>query len=207
MFQKVMLSTLGLVAAAMAPIAFFSVSDYWKGQRPAATAKTTAGQTAAAGKSATADLPPALAAPERRRSKTWLKSSASTLPRSGFMWRWPRVSTGLDQLQLQGFRVPLVTGAAETDLAGSLTYYFNAQQQPQRIVFHGNSGDPSHLVALVSDRYHLARRQVNEPALTIYEAVGPDGQIKSMLRIQTAAVVRANEPQRRSTCNWCWSGR
>ncbi len=49
------------------------------------------------------------------------------------MQRWPRVSTGLPYLQLQGYRVPLVTGTKVADLAGSLTYYFNARQQVQRI--------------------------------------------------------------------------
>ncbi|HEV3024657.1 MAG TPA: DUF6690 family protein, partial [Pirellulales bacterium] len=38
--------------------------------------------------------------------------------------RWPRVSAGLSQLDLQGYRVPLVTGTKPDDLAGSLTYYF-----------------------------------------------------------------------------------
>ena len=53
------------------------------------------------------------------------------------MQRWPRVTTGLPQLQLQGYRVPLVTGTSLSDVAGSLTYYFNARQQVQRITLRG----------------------------------------------------------------------
>ena len=50
---------------------------------------------------------------------------------------WPAVSTGLAQLQLEGYRVPLVTGTAKHNLAGSLTWYFNAQQKLQQITFVG----------------------------------------------------------------------
>ena len=56
---------------------------------------------------------------------------------------WPAVSTGLAQLQLEGYRVPLVTGTAQHDLAGSLTYYFNAEQKLQQITFVGTTGDPT----------------------------------------------------------------
>ena len=45
------------------------------------------------------------------------------------MARWPRVTAGLANLDLQGYRVPLVSGTAQDDLAGSLTYYFDRNQQ------------------------------------------------------------------------------
>ena len=61
--------------------------------------------------------------------------------------RWPRVSTRLANLDLQGYRVPLVSGTADGDLAGSLTYYFNSQQRVQRITFIGSTGDARPLVA------------------------------------------------------------
>jgi len=53
--------------------------------------------------------------------------------------RWPRVSAGLAELQLQGYRVPLVSGTTANDLAGALTYYFNSRQQVQRITFQGTT--------------------------------------------------------------------
>ena len=61
-------------------------------------------------------------------------------------------STGLTYLQLQGYRVPLVTGTTLADVAGSLTYYFNAQQRVQRITFRGTTGDPSVLATLLAQR-------------------------------------------------------
>ena len=95
---------------------------------------------------------------------------------SWVMQHWPRVSTGLPYLQLQGYRVALVTGTRVTDLAGSLTYYFNAQQQVQRITFRGTTGDPSVLVALLAGRYGFARRVMNDPGVVLYEAVDSGNQ-------------------------------
>ena len=43
--------------------------------------------------------------------------------------KWPRVSANLAELDMQGYRVPLVTGTGDADVAGSLTYYFNAKQR------------------------------------------------------------------------------
>ncbi len=113
------------------------------------------------------------------------------------MRRWPQVATGLGQLQLHGYRVPLVTGTAESDLAGSLTYYFNAQQQLQRIAFQGNTGNPRELIGLLGSRYHLTWRPTNDPSLIVYEAVQSDGRPTSAMRIQTAPVVKASQPRER----------
>ena len=84
---------------------------------------------------------------------------------------WPRVSTGLPQVQLQGYRVPLVTGTKLSDVAGSLTYYFDSRQQAQRITLRGTTGDPRALVALLEGRFHFVRRLTNDPSIAYYEAV------------------------------------
>jgi hypothetical protein len=113
------------------------------------------------------------------------------------MQRWPRVSTGLTYLQLQGYRVPLVTGSGLSDVAGSLTYYFNAGQQVQRITFRGSTGDPRALVALVAARYHFARRLTNDPGLVLYEAVDSANKPAGTLKIRSARVVKAAQPYTR----------
>ena len=110
------------------------------------------------------------------------------------MHRWPRVSTGLPDLPFQGYRVPLVTGTKTSDLAGSLTYYFDTRQQPQRISFRGTTGDPSPLVALLSSRFHFTRRVINDPGVVLYEAVDPADQPAGSLKIRSANVVKANQP-------------
>ena len=109
---------------------------------------------------------------------------------------WPAVSTGLAQLQLEGYRVPLVTGTAQYDLAGSLTYYYNAEQRLQRITFLGTTGDPRPLIALLTSRFHLTRRLVNDPGLVVYEAVNSNNQPASSLRIRLAPLAHPNDPYR-----------
>ena len=107
--------------------------------------------------------------------------------------RWPRVSASLAQLQLQGYRVPLVTGTAEHDLAGSLTYYFDPRQRLQRITFQGVTGDPRKLLELLTTRHGFARRLTNDPSSFVYEVPGTDKKAKSVLWIRPARVVKAEE--------------
>ena len=111
---------------------------------------------------------------------------------------WPRVSSGLSELRLQGYRVPLVTGSGISDVAGSLTYYFDAQQQMQRLTLRGTTGDPTTLVQLLASRFHFARRVVSDrPGLVQFEAVDPDNQLLGTLKISSAPVIKANQPYTR----------
>jgi len=111
--------------------------------------------------------------------------------------RWPRVTTGLPHLQLQGYRVPLVSGTRVSDVAGSLTYYFNARQQVQRITLRGATGDPSVLVAILTSRYRFTRRFTNDPGVVLYEAVDSSNRPVGSLKIRSAPVVKANQPYSR----------
>ena len=110
---------------------------------------------------------------------------------------WPAVSTGLAQLQLEGYRVPLVTGTAQHDLAGSLTYYFNAEQKLQQITLLGTTGNPQPLIGLLTTRFHLTRRLVNDPGLVLYEAAHDNNQPASSLRVRLAPLAQPNELYRR----------
>jgi len=110
---------------------------------------------------------------------------------------WPRVSTSLADLQLQGYRVPLVTGTAETDLAGALTYYFNSYQQVQRITFQGTTGDGRQLVEFLASRYGFQRRLTNDPSLFVYEVPRLGGPSQSMLRLKLAPTLKADLPHQR----------
>ena len=69
--------------------------------------------------------------------------------------RWPRVTTVLAETDLQGLRVPLVTGSKSDDLAGSLTYYFDKVHVVQRISFQGNTGDERRLVGFLTQYYGM----------------------------------------------------
>ena len=66
-----------------------------------------------------------------------------------------RVSTVLADVQLDGLRVPLVTGTNGSDLAATVTYYFDHQQQLRRINLQGLTGDPSAIATLMQQYYHL----------------------------------------------------
>lgn len=117
---------------------------------------------------------------------------------SWVMHRWPRVSAALAQLQLQGYRVPLVTGTSEDDLAGSLTYYFNPRQQVQRITFHGTTGNAHKLVGFLAARYGFARRLTNDASSFVYEVPQPDRKkAKSILWIRPAQVIKTDDPAHR----------
>ena len=112
------------------------------------------------------------------------------------MARWPRVTAGLAELELQGYRVPLVSGTANDDLAGSLTYYFDKDQRVARIIFHGTTGDPRKLIALVTSRYRFSQQHTDDPSLSLYQ-VKWNGKPHSELRIRPARVVRADQPHAR----------
>lgn len=110
--------------------------------------------------------------------------------------RWPRVTTRLAELQLQGYRVPLVTGTAEDDIAGSLTYYFNPAQRVERITFFGTTGDARKLVRVMALHHGFTRRQTDDPGLYLYE-VRYNGKAVSELQIRPAKIVAASQRHRR----------
>ncbi len=108
--------------------------------------------------------------------------------------RWPCVATALYELDLQGFRVPLVTGTDPDDLAGSLTYYFNQQRLLQRITFAGTTGDYRRLLSLLVDHYGFVNRPTNTPNVILFEVPSSAKQAASYLWIRPVDVLRADQP-------------
>jgi hypothetical protein len=82
--------------------------------------------------------------------------------------KWSRVSTGLSDVRYQGYRVPVVTGTAESDLAGSLTFYFDDRPKLRRITFLGTTADPQRLVEFLSKQYGFRRIQSRDARVTSY---------------------------------------
>jgi len=107
---------------------------------------------------------------------------------------WRRVTTVVSSHNVEGLRVPLVTGTELHDLAGSLTYYFDDNQQVTRITFHGKTGDAGRLAAVVMERFDLRP----EPAAGagLYAARW-NGRPVSVLRIRHAPIVRSDRPLER----------
>jgi hypothetical protein len=201
-FKKSLLYVGGLLLATVGPITFFSGSDFVTGLKRnwLRSPATAAGyQQAAYG----TPVWEAVAKPV-----AYNEVDSLPLPSLGevlrfdvtvewVMRRWPRVTTGLPYLQLQGYRVPLVTGTGVADLAGSLTYYFNAQQQAVRITFHGTTGNPSTLLAMLTSQYHFVRRLTNDPGLVVYETVDASNRPTGTAKFRSAKVVRADQPYNR----------
>jgi len=203
MIRLMVLSVLGLAVAAGGPIAYYTlpelgkrVRDKWfPAETTVAAVATDPSGNPSPGSPAAASMLALEGAPVGDLAEV-LRFDVSV---DWILRRWPRVSTGLAELQLQGYRVPLVTGTTEADLAGSLTYYFNSRQQVQRIAFHGTTGDTRKLIMLVTSRYKFVRRLTNNPGLFVYEAASADGRPKSVLEITSAEVVKASNLYQRFT--------
>ena len=135
----------------------------------------------------TADLPPIVDLGEALRfdvTNSWI------------LGRWPRVTTGLPDENMQGYRVPLVTGTGEDDLAGSLTYYFNTAHRCRRITFQGTTGDARKLINLLTTHYGFVQQKSSEPGLYVYQ-IRWNGRATSELHVRPARVVRASIPMGR----------
>jgi hypothetical protein len=107
---------------------------------------------------------------------------------------WDRKSTGPTDVGLFSVRVPLVMAPQLYALAGSLTYYFNAQGQVEHISFRGRTGDSTQLVQLLTTRYQFQR--VESPVGEQVFQVQHDGQVQSELRTHPEAVLWLNSPNK-----------
>lgn len=110
------------------------------------------------------------------------------------MHRFPRVSTVLADMQLDGLRVPLVTGTSPTDMAGTLTYYFDQYKRLQRVTLHAVTGEPMRFVTELQQVYQMQQ----EPSLGggLY-LLKWNGQAASVLHIAPAPVIYSDAPYSR----------
>lgn len=69
--------------------------------------------------------------------------------------RFSRVTTVLAATELEGLRVPMVTGIGPSDLAGTLTYYFDYSGKLQRVMVHAFTGDASRVIETMTQHYGL----------------------------------------------------
>jgi hypothetical protein len=206
MIHKVLFYGLFLVAAGVLP---YLSSQWSSASRSAASGEALVANESSPGSVGTVPAPRQVAASSGAITPLPAAPRSGELPfvdleeairfditTSVLFQRWPRVVTGLPEGALQGYRVPLVTGTREDDVAGSLTYYFNAQQVCQKITLQGSVGDPRRLSAHVVSRFGL-RRQVNsDPGLQLYQTRW-NGKPVSELKIKAVPVVLASAPHAR----------
>lgn len=108
--------------------------------------------------------------------------------------RWSQVLSTPAEANLQGLRVPLVTGHGIDDLAGSLTYYYQKDRQVQRLAFEGKTGDPRKLIDTVTKFYGFREEPTLGAGLYLIKW---NGTPTSVLQIRLATVVRADSPHTR----------
>ena len=104
---------------------------------------------------------------------------------------WPRVSTILTPTDLQGLRVPVVTGTQKQALVGVLTYYFDSQDRLVRIAFQGHTGDERPLVQYCLQQFQFNVAPKLGPGMYAYKR---RGRPFSVLRVRRAPVIRASSP-------------
>jgi hypothetical protein len=110
--------------------------------------------------------------------------------------RYARVTTVLSELQLEGFRVPLVTGTRPDDIAGTVTYYFRHDGRLQRVSLHGFTGDPSRVIELMTQHYGMQPRPTLDTGVYTVEW---NGRPTSVLKITRAPVMYADATHHRHT--------
>jgi len=207
MILKIIVRTIVAAVVVGGPMLYFSAPKIWKNAKTSVTSLWKGLDT---DKSATAATPPPeiiiagmppkgpspleVEGPQVRDMGEVFRFDVGT---GWVMQRWARVSTGMSQLQLQGYRVSLVTGTGRDDLAGALTYYFNPSQQVQTITFSGTTGDATKLIRFLNKRYGLSRRIANDPGLFVYELPDAEGKVRSSLKVRTTGILKANEPYKR----------
>jgi len=106
--------------------------------------------------------------------------------------RWSRKSTGLGEPGLFGVRVPVVTGTAMTDVAGSLSYYFNAQGRVDKLRFHGRTADTTQLVAIAQRQFGM-RPQPSLPGEQLFQTPS-SGYALCELKTRPEPVLRSESP-------------
>lgn len=79
--------------------------------------------------------------------------------------RWPQASSVTCDTEHLGLRVALVSGTHPTDVAGSLTYYFDQRHVLQRITLLGATADDSRLAAIACQLFGMRPTQTLDRGL------------------------------------------
>ena len=110
---------------------------------------------------------------------------------------WPQVSTGIvHNNNLFGYRVPLVTGMAEHDITGSLTYFFGPGKVLRRIHFEGDTGDARRLIAWLTNEFRLAPDLTESRGTFLYRTTS-ESPVMGELRVYPRTIIQASLPHRR----------
>ncbi|MCA9149171.1 MAG: hypothetical protein KDA92_07735 [Planctomycetales bacterium] len=107
---------------------------------------------------------------------------------------WPRVTTQVSDVDYRGMRVPLVTGTDPDDVAGSLTYFFNAQGIAERITFVGTTGDFEPTGMYLQQLFGMQRYATTGPGIFLAFA---GNQPASIMYVEDPGVQSDTHPRNR----------
>jgi hypothetical protein len=84
--------------------------------------------------------------------RAWLRWD---LPRGYLLWQHPNAAIVPTERNLIGYRIPFTTGFQPQDLTGTLTYYYDAKEQLQRMELSAASGNPWPMTQWLLPQFHL----------------------------------------------------
>lgn len=106
---------------------------------------------------------------------------------------WDFVTACVGPMNLQGYRVSLVTGSSPDDLTGVLTYYFDSQKKLQQIQFQGTTGNLGRFTTMLRQQFHMSQRVVNDPSLTVYESPASYRNFKNIMEARAPMVIKSDQ--------------
>ncbi len=110
--------------------------------------------------------------------------------------KWPQVSTGIKEDSLFGYRVPFVSGTAENDITGALTYFFGSDRVLYRIDFKGDTGDTRKLILHLAKTFQMRRQNSTEQGVYLFQTPD-DAQAVGELRICPRTIIHDAHPHQR----------
>ena len=110
--------------------------------------------------------------------------------------KWPQVSTGIKEDGLFGYRVPLVSGTAESDITGALTYFFGSDHVLYRIDFKGDTGDARKLIVHLTRTFQMQRQTSAEQGVYLYQTPG-EVPVVGELRVCPRTIIHNAHPHQR----------
>lgn len=159
------------------------------GHDPFASSTATHGGGSTIGSAAGATSPP----PPQISYPTMEQVFRFDINKNWVYQHWSRKSTSPTEFNLFAVRVALVTGTQPGSLAGSLTYFFNAQDQVEHISFRGRTGDARQFVQFMTSTYQL--QSVQAPVGEQLYQVASGGSVQSELRMRPEAILVSTAPQ------------
>jgi|694.fasta_scaffold00715_3 hypothetical protein len=122
--------------------------------------------------------------------RAWLRWD---LPRGYLLWQHPNAAIVPTERNLLGYRIPFTTGLQSQDLTGTLTYYFDAKDQLQRMELSAASGNPWPMTQWLLPQFHLQPIASLQPNIRLAILKSRE-KTQSLLAVATGEAPSASSP-------------